>query len=109
MDGRLVRIDCDRITDDGSLHDTFSDAFGFPGFYGRNMDAWIDCMTRLDEDMSDVRIDQGQVVTLQLDNYRNFKQRCPELLDQIIECGAVVNWRRLEVGARAILVMSFYG
>ncbi|MDZ4753789.1 MAG: barstar family protein [Phycisphaerae bacterium] len=27
---------------------TFAETFGFPGFYGRNMNAWNDCMTFLD-------------------------------------------------------------
>ena len=40
-----VQIDGSAISDWNSFHDIFAAAFGFPAFYGRNMNAWIDCMT----------------------------------------------------------------
>jgi len=40
-----VHIDGSKISDWGTFHHHFSEVFGLPGFYGRNMDAWIDCMT----------------------------------------------------------------
>ena len=45
----IVRIDGSRISDWESFHDVLSEVMGFPEFYGRNMNAWIDCMTSLDE------------------------------------------------------------
>ncbi len=45
----VVRLDCDRITDWESFHSLFAEVFGFPDFYGRNMNAWIDCMSYLDD------------------------------------------------------------
>ena len=39
-----------QINDWDTFQDTFAQALGFPGFYGRNMDAWIDCLTYADED-----------------------------------------------------------
>ncbi|WP_198291405.1 barstar family protein [Methyloversatilis discipulorum] len=39
----LAKIECDRITDWPSFHDEFNRVFQFPAFYGRNMNAWIDC------------------------------------------------------------------
>jgi len=44
-----ILIEGKRISDWNSFHDTFADTLGFPSFYGRNMDAWIDCMTCLDD------------------------------------------------------------
>jgi len=44
-----VQIDASKITDWASFHDCFSEKLGFPGFYGRKMDAWNDCMTCLDD------------------------------------------------------------
>jgi hypothetical protein len=41
----IVRIDTRLITDWASFHDVFARSFGFPDYYGRNMDAWNDCMT----------------------------------------------------------------
>jgi Barstar (barnase inhibitor) len=38
-------LDGRKITDWKSFHDECAAIFGFPVFYGRNMDAWIDCLT----------------------------------------------------------------
>ena len=74
-----------------------------------NMDAWIDCLTYRDEDdgMASVVVPLGDVLTLQLDEGRTFGQRCPEQYAALIECGAFVNWRRIETGDRPILALSF--
>ena len=39
---KRVKIDCNKIKDWDSFHDIFAKEFGFPDFYGRNMDAWKD-------------------------------------------------------------------
>jgi hypothetical protein len=104
----LVRVDCSLITDWPSFHSEFARAFGFPSFYGANNNAWIDCMTRLDEAFSEVQVGTGQIVTLQLDDAGAFKERLPELLTAIFEMAAFVNWRRLEGGSPPILCVSAY-
>ena len=104
---RYIRIDTEAINDWASFHKVFADAFGFPDFYGNNMDAWIDCMTRLDDEFNSVRVEPGELVTLQLENIKSLKQRCPEQHTKLIECAAFVNWRRIDVGEPPILVLSF--
>jgi hypothetical protein len=105
----VIDIAVSRITDWQSFHDVFAGTLGFPDFYGRNMDAWIDCLTYRDEDdgMANVVVEQGDVLTLQLDEGRAFGARCPDLYASLIECAAFVNWRRIEVGERPILALSF--
>jgi len=108
----LARIDCNRIADWDSFHDVFSDAFGFPGFYGRNMNAWIDCMTYLDEpdaEMTAIHAPETGCLVLQLDNVKPLAARDRDIYDAIIECTAFVNWRRMEKGDRPVLMLSFYG
>lgn len=110
MNAPLVQIDCSKITNRDTFHNLFRDTLGFPDFYGRNMDAWIDCMTSLDEDdgMTSIVIKPGEVLTLQLDHYKDFKSRCPDLLNDLIECSAFVNWRRIDTDEPAILALSFH-
>lgn len=70
-------------------------------FYGRNMNAWIDCMTCLDEpdaSMSSIHCEAGKTLTIELENVKEFKKRCLEQFNAIIECSAFVNWRRIEQG-----------
>ena len=37
----MIRIDANDILDSDSFHTVFAPAFGFPTYYGRNMDVWI--------------------------------------------------------------------
>jgi hypothetical protein len=106
-----VQIDSSKITDWDSCHDHFGATLGFPGFYGRNMNAWIDCMTCLDDpeaSMTSVHVPPGDVVVLCVAAVSDFKKRCPEIYDALIECSAFVNWRRIEKGEPAVLSLSFY-
>ncbi len=105
-----MRIDASRIVDWSSFHGVFAQALGFPSFYGRNMDAWIDCLSCLDEPeaaMTNVHAEPGGVVTLVIDNVDDFSVRCPEQYDALVDCAAFVNWRRLEIGEPAVLALAF--
>jgi RNAse (barnase) inhibitor barstar len=92
----LLRIDANPIVDWPSFHDVFAASFGFPDFYGRNMDAWIDCLSDLDKagsGMTTVHVAPGQVLALVIDHAAEFKSRCPEQFSALVECSAFVNWR----------------
>jgi RNAse (barnase) inhibitor barstar len=105
-----VSLDCRNIFDWPSFHEEFSRVFGFPDFYGKNMNAWIDCMTSLDvpeDGMTSVHCLPGTVLTLELQDVESFAKRCSEQYRALIECAAFVNWRRLEVGEPAVLALSF--
>ena len=110
MTAAIVSIDFAKIHDWNSFHDEFAAVFGFPDFYGRNMDAWIDCMTSLDEPnhgMTRIHAVKGNVLTIQLENVAPFREQHPDLYAAIIESAAFVNWRRIEVGQPAVLAISF--
>jgi hypothetical protein len=107
-----IQVDATRITDWDSFHALFFGLLGFPGFYGRNMNAWIDCMTSLDvpeDGMSSVHVAHGDTLVLCISGARDFKKRCPEIYDALVECSAFVNYRRIETGGQAILALSFGG
>ena len=108
---KLVKLDTRPIVDWETFHSVFKEVFGFPDFYGRNMNAWIDCMTHLDDPsagMSRIHVSSGDVLVLGLDDVDAFASRCPEQYRAIIECTAFVNWRRIERGEPAISALSFY-
>jgi hypothetical protein len=107
----IVTVDCAAITDWPSFHGVFATAFGFPEFYGRNMDAWIDCMSSLDnpeDGMSQVHCGPAGVLTLHLTNVKSFKLRCPGQYAALIECSAFVNWRRNQNEEASVLAISFH-
>ena len=110
MIASTLSIDCSKIRDWAIFHSEFAAVFGFPAFYGKNMNAWIDCMTSLDQPedkMTTIHAAQGHVLTMQLENVVSFREHYPELYAAIIESAAFVNWRRLEVGEPAVLAISF--
>ena len=107
----VVTIDARQIIDWQSFHDVFMATFGFPTFYGRNMNAWIDCMTDLDEPdtkMSSIHAPPGGIVVLSLTHAREFSKRLPEIYATLVECVAFVNWRRLEQGEGPVLALSVH-
>lgn len=107
----LVKLDMRRVIDWETFHDVFAERFGFPDFYGRNMSAWIDCLTSLDQPshgMTVIHAPPGGVVVLELEHVDDFARRCPEQYEAIIECAAFVNWRKIEVGEPPVLALSFH-
>jgi len=107
----VIQIPAEQITDWSTFHDVFAAALGFPAFYGCNMNAWIDCLTYVDDPdagMTKVMVGPGDVLTLQIDAFSAFAARCPEQYAALIECGAFVNWRRVVRGERAIPALAFY-
>ncbi len=102
----VVSIPTEDITDWGSFHDVFARVLGFPGFYGRNMDAWIDCLT-VPNEMTSTGVEAGETLTLDLGEIDEFRRRCPEQYSAVIECAAFVNARRIDVGEAPILALAF--
>lgn len=106
-----MRIDASSIVDVESFHSVFAAAFGFPSFYGRNMNAWIDCLSYLDDPdsgMTAVHVDPGQALSLVIEHAQDFKTRCPELFSALVEGAAFVDWRRIEVGQAPVLALAFH-
>lgn len=106
----MITIDCNEIRNWKTFHDVFAKQFGFPEFYGRNMNAWIDCMTSIDtpeDGMTSVHCAKGSVFTIALLNVNEFRARDRELYDAIVECSSFVNYRRIRIGEAPVLVLSF--
>jgi hypothetical protein len=104
----IVTIDCREIIDDSSFHEVFARKFGFPDFYGRNMNAWIDCMSYLDSPesgMSTIHCTPGDIMTLHLEN---ITELAPDLYAMLVECAAFVNWRRTTENEPAVLALSYH-
>jgi hypothetical protein len=107
----VIKVDTRQITDWNSFHEVFRALMGFPITYGHNMNAWIDCMSSLDNPeagMSTIHVLRGHVVTLLLEHVEDFEKRCPEMLLAICDGSAFVNWRRVEVGDPAVLAIAYF-
>jgi len=110
MDVKIVTVPVSEIKDWDTFHTVFARAFGFPDYYGRNMNAWIDCMTSLDDTgNSEVSVVEGGLVVIRIDSAAEFAARCPEQYKAIVECAAFANHRRVEVGQLPILALMLIG
>ena len=111
MASTIVRLDLQEIEDWESFHDLFAEVMGFPEFYGRNMSAWIDCMTSLDEPgdgLTSVHAPKDGFLVLHMDNAGTLAERHPELYAALVESAAFVNHRRIAVGEPPVLALSFW-
>lgn len=112
MNTTIIDVPVKRIVDWTTFHDVFAEALGFPAFYGRNMDAWIDCMTCADDPdagMIRITVQPGQLMTLKIDDAADFARRCPKQFNALIECTAFVNFRRVETGGAPVLSLLLSG
>ncbi len=97
-----VSLDGHRIADWGSFHDECRKAFGFPDFYGRNMDAWIDCLSGLrdGDDMTKFTLLPDEMVCIEVLHTDFLRRKAPEILEAVEECAAEVNERCIEHGQK---------
>ncbi len=105
----IAKIDCAGVRDFESLHDEFQRVFEFAEYYGRNMNAWIDCMTYLDDPeakMTGVHVEPNKVLTIELIGARELRTNRPELYAAIVEFSSFVNWRRIEVGESPVIALA---
>lgn len=112
MNTTIIDIPVKRIVDWATFHEVFAEVLGYPEFYGRNMEAWIDCMTdadRPDTGMVRAAVQPGQLMTLQINDADDFATRCHEQFDALIECTAFVNFRRVETGGTPVLLLLLSG
>ncbi|MBN3730327.1 barstar family protein [Burkholderia sp. Tr-20390] len=107
----IVVVDTTEITDWPSFHRVLSKSFGFPSFYGNNMDALIDCFSYLDEpdaEMTNVHVLPGRTLAIQLGAVNNFKVRCPEQFAARQDACAFVNWRRTGEQGAPLVALSYH-
>jgi hypothetical protein len=105
----VVRLNTEQITDWASFHLVCKEAFGFPDFYGANMNAWMDCLSYLKEGdgLTKFTLAEDEKLFIEVTNTADFNSRRPEILGALIECSAFLNNRYLEDNETAKLALIF--
>lgn len=100
-----VKLNGELLTDWDAFHTVSEQAFGFPAFYGRNISSWIDCLSYLrDEDgMSSVRLQEDEILTIEVSHSEQLAQRFPDLLEELEFCVAMINERYEDYGEKPAL------
>ena len=96
-----VEVDASEILDWPSFHSVFAKAFGFPAFYGRNLNAWIDCLTYVEQDdgMSAIVLAPGESLDLLVRNGKNWGKAAPDVVAGFSDAVDAVNQRISAAGA----------
>lgn len=104
-----VTIELNQIKDWDSFHDVFAKAFGFPDFYGRNMNAWIDCMSDLSSSesvgMTEFKIELDENLVLKFTDVETFQTQHPEIFSSLLSCISFVNKRWEPSISRRLLIL----
>lgn len=101
----VTGIPAGKITDWASFHEVFEQALGLSCV----LQTQHECMeTHVDtaDGLTSVSVPHGEILVLRIDDPFDFKKRCPEQYDALIECSAFVNFRRTEVGDPPVPVAS---
>lgn len=102
-----VRLDGSLLSDWDAFHTESQKIFGFPDFYGRNMSAWIDCLSYLrdDESMSKFRLKPDETLVIELHDSALLQQKSPEIAEELAFCVSAINERYDDYGEKAALVL----
>jgi hypothetical protein len=103
-----TRLNTKAISDWQSFHEESRRAFGFPDFYGMNMNAWIDCLTHLNDGdgMSRFHLAKGETLEVEVSDADDFRSRLPEIFDALVDCSSVVNDRNEAAGKSPVLLLN---
>ncbi len=104
-----ARLDGAAIKDFESFHDQCAREFGFPAFYGRNMNAWVDCLTYLRESDGMTRFVLGRSETLLIEvvSTDSFRRYASEVFDAFVDGTAFVNQRHVDAGELPAISVLF--
>ncbi|MCT4629218.1 barstar family protein [Winogradskyella sp.] len=98
---KVVEINLKDISSWSDFHDVFEKRFNFPDYYGRNLDAWIDCM-------DDVLSKSEDMLLLDFGECYDLKKRIPGITNRILECCAFLNFRFIDAKRQPKLMVSMF-
>ena len=95
-----ARLNTAVISDFDFFHEESRRLFGFPSFYGRNMNAWIDCLSSLREDdgMTSLLLGPDELLHLEVPDAEALRARAPDVFAAFTDCTAFVNRRYTQYG-----------
>lgn len=100
-----VHLDGAKLSDWPAFHRECRQAFGFPDYYGDNMDAWVDCMSYLrdDEGMTKFQLSPDETLKIDISNTELMRKQAPDILSELEFCIAVINERYADYGEKPAL------
>jgi hypothetical protein len=102
-----VQLHGEQIHDWSGFHSECRQAFGFPDFYGNNLDAWVDCLSYLrdDDGMTKFKLKPDEVLQIEILQADVMRQQVPDILEEITFCIAGINERYADYGEKPALAL----
>jgi RNAse (barnase) inhibitor barstar len=95
---------------ESTFHTAFAEIMGFPGSYGHNWDAWIDCMSYLDDfatGMTQVSLKENEQLELKIFGYEFAEELDKsDVFRHFCICSGFVNSRFAERQSETRLIIS---
>jgi RNAse (barnase) inhibitor barstar len=88
-----VVLPTNEIRNEKTFHAVSQRLFGFPDFYAHTMDAWVDCLSCLDDpsaEMCSLTLAPGELLVIVVPNSSQLKK---EIFDSLVEATIAVNTR----------------
>ena len=107
---KTINLPFDIFKNEITFHEAFVKIMGFPDFYGMNWNAWIDCMSYIDDseaNMSQVQVAPGEQIEFVVSGYIYSNE-----LDESIPfrnfciCTGFVNRRFKDSGSETRIIIS---
>jgi len=98
-----VVLPTNEIRNEKTFHAVCQRLFGFPDFYGHTMDAWVDCLSCLDDasaEMCSLTLAPGELLLILVPNSAHLKK---EIFQALIEGAVAVNTRLASRGKPPLL------
>lgn len=104
----VVRLNGEAMTDWDAFHRTCKAEFGFPDFYGCNMDAWVDCLSYLrdEEGMTKFRLKPNEKLQITITNAEILRTKAPDILAELAFCIEAINERYADYGETPALELK---
>ena len=103
-----VHLNGEQLTTWEEFHAQCQGAFGFPDFYGRNLDAFIDCLSYLrdDDGMSKFRLKPNEKLRIEVKQSEVLRQKAPDILAELAFCIDALNERYADYGELPALELA---
>jgi RNAse (barnase) inhibitor barstar len=104
----VVHLNGATISGWDAFHAACRTAFGFPEFYGGNMDAWVDCLSYLrdEEGMTKFRLHPDEKLQIVIDHADILQKNAPDLLEEVAFCIEGINERYADYGEKPALELK---
>jgi Barstar (barnase inhibitor) len=102
-----VVLDGNQLATWDGFHTECATVFSFPAFYGRNRDAWIDCLTDVDGGLTQANLQTEEDLLISIENSSTWVTQAPLMVTEFVLLVQAVNLRFKEAGLAKKVAVVF--